>query len=303
VKQSNSSMKLISKQLKLKRPLILDGAIGTLLGQKGVKFDKYLWASIANISAPELVTDIHKDYIAAGADIITTNTFRTNPAAIKHSNIQFSIEKLVKQSVLQAKNAVEISVAFSDVFIAGANAPAEDCYQKEVTLSKNEIEYNHKKHIELLWENGVDFILNETQSHLEEIKIICKYCSDNDINYMVSIFFDDGLKLLSGEHLLEAVELIKNYSPIAIGFNCIKPSTFEKTYSIIEESYRWGFYLNCGSGSYTDETIACAITPDNYIDDVSNYLNKNPFFIGSCCGSTPVHTKALRKFFDEYHNN
>ncbi len=223
MKQSNSSMKLINKQLKLKRPLILDGAIGTLLGQKGVKFDKYLWASIANISAPELVTDIHKNYIVAGADIITTNTFRTNPAAIKHSNIQFSIEKLVKQSVLPAKNAVKNSTEFSakssDVFIAGSNAPAEDCYQKEVTLSKNEIEYNHKKHIELLWENGVDFILNETQSHLEEIEIICKYCSDNDINYMVSIFFDDELKLLSGEHLLEAIELIKNYSPIAIGFN------------------------------------------------------------------------------------
>lgn len=299
MKQSNSSMKLINKQKQLKRPLILDGAMGTLLQQEGVKSDKYLWASIANISAPELVTDIHKNYIVAGADIITTNTFRTNPAAVKYSNIKFSIEELVKQSVLLAKNAAK----FLDVFIAGSNAPAEDCYQKEVTLSKNEIEYNHKKHIELLWENGVDFILNETQSHLEEIEIICKYCSDNDINYFVSIFFDDELKLLSGEPLTEAIELIKNYRPIAIGFNCIKPSTFEKAYSFIEESYRWGFYLNCGSGSYTDEIIACGITPNNYIDDISNYLNKNPFFIGSCCGSTPQHTKALRKFFDEYHKN
>ena len=61
------------------KPLILDGAMGSLLQQKGIPFDEYLWTAKANISNPNLVKDIHENYISAGADIISTNTFRTNP--------------------------------------------------------------------------------------------------------------------------------------------------------------------------------------------------------------------------------
>src|ERR1017187_7612228 len=67
---------------RMKRPLILDGAMGSLLQQHGVPRDESLWMSLANITHPEIVTELHRQYIEAGSDIITTNTFRTNPVAI-----------------------------------------------------------------------------------------------------------------------------------------------------------------------------------------------------------------------------
>ncbi|MGK9369003.1 homocysteine S-methyltransferase family protein [Melioribacter sp. Ez-97] len=279
--------------------LILDGAMGSLLQQYGAANDKYLWSSIANLRNPGIVKKIHREYIDAGADIITTNTFRTNPAAVKMSGKSLSIEEFVKKSVNLAIEAREER----KIVIAGSNAPAEDCYQKERTLSKSELEYNHKKHIELLWESGADIIWNETQSHLDEIEIICGFCNSQKLPYVINLFFDGKMNLLSGESLSDAVELVASFDPIAVGFNCIKPKNFlnkVKPESLVNE---WGFYLNCGSGDYTDESISCGINPDHYIDLIKPLLEKKPLYAGSCCGSTPAHTKAIKEYIDEVYRN
>ncbi len=139
--------------------------------------------------------------MSAGADIITTNTFRTNPAAFEGAGYPFD-SKYVKEAVKIAKSAAENT----KVIIAGSNPPAEDCYQKERNITYNQLEKNHFKHIELLMVNGVDFILNETQSHFDEIKIICTYCSRNNIPYIVSFYFDENLTIFSGEQINYVVE-------------------------------------------------------------------------------------------------
>lgn len=279
--------------------LILDGAMGSLLQQYGAATDKYLWSSIANLKNPGIVKKIHREYIDAGADIITTNTFRTNPAAVKMSGYSLSIEELVKKSVNLAIEAREER----NIIIAGSNAPAEDCYQKERTLSKNELEYNHKKHIELLWESGVDVIWNETQSHLDEIEIICGFCNSQKLPYVINLFFDGKMNLLSGESLFDAVELAASFDPIAIGFNCIKPEYFLNKIKQDLSVEEWGFYLNCGGGDYTDESISCGINPDDYVDLIKPLLEKKPLYAGSCCGSTPAHTKAIKEYIDEVYRN
>src|SRR5690606_37986424 len=105
------------------------------------------------------------------------------------------------------RKSVTIAIEARDnlpVLIAGSNAPAEDCYQAERTLSKKDITYNHHKHIDLLMNAGCDFVLNETQSHIDEILIICKYCRKENIPFVISLFFNDELKLLSGEKLSDA---------------------------------------------------------------------------------------------------
>jgi methionine synthase I (cobalamin-dependent) len=275
-------------------PLVLDGAMGSLLTSSGIEWDDNLWSSYANISHPSVVRDLHSKYIRAGADIITTNTFRTNPLAHRFSNIDISLEHFVSKGVELALEAVENS----QVVIAGSNAPAEDCYQEERTISLNDLEYNHKKHIELLVESGVDIVLNETQGHLDEIELICRYCSDNDILFIISLFFTENGKLLSGEDIREVVNFVKQFSPFAIGFNCIFPETFLK-YQIIDLDYSWGFYLNCGSGKLTDKNISCGLSPKNYALQVQNLIDKKTMFVGSCCGSTPEFTKYLKDMLNE----
>ncbi|MDH7605203.1 MAG: homocysteine S-methyltransferase family protein [Melioribacter sp.] len=288
---------LIDLYNQLKRPLILDGAMGSLLIEKGIKNHPVLWTSLSNLENPGTVKSIHLEYINSGADIITTNTFRTNPISVKKSNENIDIYEFVKSAIQLAKDARN----YKKIIIAGSNAPAEDCYQKERTISKSELEYNHKTHIKILWDNSVDIIWNETQSHMDEIEIICKYCSDNNIPFIVSLFFDDNLKILSGENLVDVVNYINSHDAIAVGFNCVKPETFFKYIEKYSLPERWGFYFNCGAGNYSDEFITCGITPKHYAKITKQLLPFNPIFIGSCCGSNPEHTKAIKELLNEIY--
>src|SRR5664279_3049348 len=119
-----------------RRPLILDGAMGSLLQQNGVPRDEHLWMSLANLTHPEKVIELHRQYINAGADIITTNTFRTNPYAIKEYSLKEKecnpgLNTFVEKSVELTRKAVQ----GTPVLIAGSNPPAEDCYQTNTNLN------------------------------------------------------------------------------------------------------------------------------------------------------------------------
>ena len=277
-----------------KRSLIIDGAMGSLLQQKGYNSAESTWMTMVNETYPDAVIKIHKNYIKVGADIITTNTFRTNPAALEREGIT-DFEKYVINAVNISKRAIENK----SILIAGSNAPAEDCYQKERTISLNKLQVNHHNHIDLLVNRGVHFILNETFSHLDEIDVVCKYCSDNKIPYVFSLYFTGELLLLSGEPLVEALNIVQEHNPMAIGFNCIAPEHFDRAMEQTDINFNWGFYLNCGFDEHNPVKIKCAVTPDDYCKIVKKYLKINPSFIGACCGSSPEYIKGIKKVIDE----
>ncbi|MBV6421721.1 MAG: Homocysteine S-methyltransferase [Ignavibacteriaceae bacterium] len=280
------------------KPLLLDGAMGSYLQQKGYETDDVLWTAKLNLIQSDAIRNIHKDYIDAGADIITTNTFRTNPTALLKSGIN-DLSVYVSEAVSLAKQATE----GKKVLIAGSNPPAEDCYQRARALTNNQLEMNHKQHIDLLIDNGVDFILNETQSHLDEIKIICQHCDGNAIPYVLSLYLDEKLKLLSGESFEFIISFLKEHNSLAIGINCISPELFTRIVGSINLPENWGFYLNCGSGKPTDHIIHCGVSPDEYIKLVKESLQFHPSFIGACCGSSPKHIRKIRDFLDERYSS
>lgn len=274
------------------KPLILDGAMGSMLQQKGFTANRDLWMSKLNITHPEIIREIHKDYIFTGADIITTNTFRTNPAAFEGASYPFD-SKYLREAVRIAKDVSENS----KVIIAGSNPPAEDCYQKQRKISNKLLKINHTNHIDLLIDNGVDLILNETQSHFDEIKIICEHCTRYNIPYIVSFYFDEDLKILSGEQLSYVFEYTEDYNPLAIGFNCIAPILFKSMLRNITPIGNWGFYLNCGSGNPQDENIKCGVSSIEYSGMVDGTIKYEPSFVGACCGSNPNHIKEIKKIY------
>ena len=192
------------------KPLVLDGAVGSLLQQSGFKIIDFIWATKINETNPESIIELHKEYIGAGADIISTNTFRTNPVALTEAGI-FNFREQVELAVNHAKTAVYNK----QILIAGSNPPAEDCYQKTRKITKKKLELNHSKHIDLLIENGVDFILNETQSHFDEIEFICKYCSKNSLPFVVSIYSPNVQEILAGEDLLFVLKYIWDHGAAA----------------------------------------------------------------------------------------
>lgn len=281
------------KAKNIKRPLILDGALGSLLQGKTHAPGTRIWTAKSNDEFSDKVYALHKEYIKAGADIITTNTFRTNPYSLLSQNITD-----ITGSVNKAVNLAKKAKGKERVLIAGSNPPAEDCYQIERTISQKDLEWNHRVHIDALMEAGCDFILNETQSHFDEIKFISKYCGQNNIPFIVSFFLSDKPKLLSGENLTDAIDYVLNFNPLAIGFNCISFEVLSKAIERIKPDINWGFYLNCGDGNLSDSSMKCAISPADYANRSKEFLIYNPSFVGACCGSSPAHIKKLKYLFD-----
>jgi S-methylmethionine-dependent homocysteine/selenocysteine methylase len=287
-----SDFNIFSFSKRIKRPLILDGAMGSLLEQKGLTTNDSAWSAKANIKYPEKVLKIHKEYITAGSDIITTNTFRTNPYSLEQSGIK-NYKKYVKKAV---ELAFEAKKNLS-VLIAGSNAPAEDCYQIERTISKKQLELNHLNHIDSLIESGCHFILNETQSHFDEIKIITKHCEKNNIPFVISLYFDENLNLLSGEKVSYVIDFLSDTNVLAIGFNCISEKLLLKLITQNNLHRHWGFYLNC-FGSRTETSSACSLSVADYLVTLQEVITFNPSFIGACCGSNPDYIKAIKNYLD-----
>ena len=284
--------------------LLLDGAIGTAIIERTHSYDHNLWTSGFNLTDSEIVKSVHLSYLEAGADIITTNTFRTNYTAFIQSGIKISYSDFVKAGVKPALDTKEkflstAGIVAKTIIIAGSNSPAEDCYQKDRTLSPGETKTNHEMHIMELMNSGVDIILNETHSHLDEIEIICGVCEQLHAPYIISLYLDDNLSLLSGESIEVALEMLSRYSPNLICFNCISPLQFSKLLKRINLPVNWGYYLNCGIGNLENGIIECSINEDEYQRIAEDSLKYNPKLIGGCCGSNYKHIKSLRKLLDE----
>ena len=103
------SYKLITEKLNNGKLVILDGAMGSELEKNGAKMDKNLWCGTCSVEFPELVTKVHEDYIKAGADVITTNTYACTPISMKNYGLEDSIQKFNQKSVEVAKKAIENS--------------------------------------------------------------------------------------------------------------------------------------------------------------------------------------------------
>lgn len=318
LQKSSLKLNLFEWARKLNRSLILDGAIGTLLQSEFP--DLYapgVWMNSALINQPEFLQKLYLNYINAGADIITTFTYRTSPYELRvYDKGKHKTEDLVKIAVeqcLEARN--KASHTTKPILIAGSNATMSHSYYGDLKGIKDEEIYeNHKTHIDCLLKAGVDFILNETFSQLNEIEIVCKMCHAENIPYVVSLYCQDDLKLLSGENLSEAIEIIKKYNPMAISFNCVKYSTMKKILKEIDlKELLWGCYINCGEEKMQEKyavmgekvvlsILENAVTPDdlkNFIQEIIETYKLKPCFIGSCCCSNHEHTKKLKELFDQ----
>ncbi len=291
----NGTVDISTRYKNFTTPLLLDGAMGSLLQKTQGINDKHLWTSIANYSNPEVVKEIHENYIQAGAEIISSNTFRTNPVALLNSEYDFAPEFLAKKGIEIAKEAI----GEKNVYLCGVNAPAEDCYKVERYVAAPILEYNHKKHIEVLYEAGADFILNETMSHFDEIELVTNFCTQNDIPFTVSLFTSDGKTILSSEKLSEIIIFLLQSKALSISFNCLKLKNLESLLAVLPKDAKYSFYLNCGNGNFTDKTISCGLDAPQYLENIAKYINNRTFFVGACCGSNINHIKILRKHIDE----
>jgi S-methylmethionine-dependent homocysteine/selenocysteine methylase len=282
--------------------LILDGATGTELNRRGVDTGLPLWSANAlmNDHDAKILQQIHEDYLRAGADIITTNTFRTHCRALAPSgNVERAFE-LTRRAVDIARIAIENVPSDKPRFIAGSISTLEDCYRPDLVPPEGELRAEHSERIYHLIECGVDIILIETINTIREAVVIAKLATITGTPVIVSFVCNRAGKILSGETLTEAADQLLLLGICAIGVNCGPTSNLAKPLAELQKVCGKDFPLIAyGNIGYADEKIGWVITdsenPDAYCERAIRWPAK---IIGGCCGTTPEHICQLKSALD-----
>ena len=248
--------------------------------------------------------DIHIDYIKAGADIITTNTFRTT--SYSYQKAGYSPQRARERAHDSLRSAVEMAqiAAGDSTQIVGSITSIDDCYSPELFPGKGAAQDTYGEVIEWFNNSGINHLIFETMGHLEEIQIALEMSQNAQMNLWVSLILKNGTQIRNGESIEETVNLIKKYSVSCLLINCNRVETIHKGIDNFLTSWRndWGVYPNLGKTDFDNDYFEL-INSDNFREAMLSYLDLSPSVIGACCGSTPEHIHLLKKLLTNKDKN
>ena len=280
---------------------LLDGAMGTELMRAGLNLPLPIWSGDVNLSHPDYVRKIHEAYLIAGADILTTNTFRTTPSAYRNNG--FEEYEARQRSHDSLERAVELAkqLAGVDIIVAGSIAPLEDCYEPDLFPG---IEFAQREFRELaIWlqDAGIDVILFETMGSWPEIKTALSVTVDLQIPRWLSLILKNGNTLLDGTDLTNVLSDVKDYGIEMVLLNCSLCSITADAVDVLLRNWKgpWGVYPNVGAAMPTKEgMIEEKLTIKEFTNEINKYLTSGAKVIGACCGSNPNYISAAREAID-----
>lgn len=273
--------------------------MGTELQRRGFLTTLPEWSARALFSSPDLVRTIHEEYIRAGAQVITTNTFRTTRRALSKAEMGGRARELCQLAVELAKDARLNVSDGKQVLIAGSIAPLEDCYQPDAVPDEESACVEHEELASWLVEGGVDLILVETMNTIAEARAALRAAKNvSALPVWVSFVCAADGRVLSGERIVDAVEALAPFEPAAHLINCTNPkaTTVALGKLIYNSRVPVGAYANMGhpeptlGWEFRDE-----LRPDEYAQCAQEWILMGATIIGGCCGTTPRHIEALRQ--------
>ena len=184
--------------------LLLDGATGTELERRGVRASLPLWSAHALVHDPESVRRVHSDYVAAGADLLTANTFRTQRRTLARDGLGERAAELTARAVSLARIAAGDRAA-----VLGSAPPLEDCFSPERVPDTDALAREHAEHARNLATAGADGVLVETMNTVREAAAAARAARDVGLPVLVSFTCWEGAHLLSREPLAEAIEAVR----------------------------------------------------------------------------------------------
>jgi S-methylmethionine-dependent homocysteine/selenocysteine methylase len=284
-----------TQALDTRRPLILDGAMGTELQRRGVDTGLPLWSARSLKTSPEVVLAIHREYIEAGADIITTNSFRTTRRTFKRAALPDESALLTLKAASIARDAREI---FPDrhILIAGSIAPLEDCYSPQLVPPQDVLEEEHRELADRLAGAGVDFLLLETMGTLRETLAACTAACSTGLEVVVSFLCNETASLYGGESLEEAVRATEPLGPAGFSLNCASVHHLPDAISRLARatSLPFGVYANVGLPQMeVGWEFTVDVGPVEYAKHAIQWQAAGASFLGGCCGTTPAYIRML----------
>lgn len=279
--------------------LVLDGPMGTELHYRGVNTELPLWSAAAIQTHPQTICEIHTDYIKAGADIITTNTFRTDSRTFRKAGLSAAdAREATLQAVALARGAIDRASPNKKVWLAGSMSPLEDCYRPDLTPPYDIALAEHREKADWLADAGVDFILIETMNSITEAEAAARAALKTGLPVAVSFILGDKDYLFNGEQISSALSRISHFGIQILSINCCH-------HRIITDFLRDYFdkiplplmvYPNAGyydprQGWQTDPDF----TPQRFSNIANFWFDKGIQIIGGCCETGPAYIRAISK--------
>ncbi len=275
-------------------PVLSDGAMGTELFAHGLQADRCLDA--VNLSNPEIVQQIHRDYIAAGAEIIATNSFGANRYRLGQFGLSDRVREINRAAATIAREAREIMG--ESVFIAGSIGPSGALFQPIGPVTFQEVAEAAKQQVEALVEKGVDLLTFETFTNLDELVAVVSAAQQaTDLPIVAQLSFDDNRRIASGHDVVQIVEVLSDLGVAVIGVNCgIGP---QQALDLVSQFSVQGCPLiaaqpNAGYPVRVGGRAAYLATPEYFATFAEKAIAAGALLVGGCCGTTPAHIHAMR---------
>jgi methionine synthase / methylenetetrahydrofolate reductase(NADPH) len=269
---------------------VFDGAVGTRFYDKGVFINRSY--DELNLTAPELVSEVHREYVKAGADIIETNTF----GATRHKLQEYGLEsKLREINIAGVKLARE--AAGEEVFVAGAVGPLDLRIEPYGPTSFDEAKEMFKEQIAALLEGGVDLFVLETFSDLSEIRQAIKAVNELcDLPVFAQMTIQTDGKTVFGADAEIIAARLDEYGADVIGLNCgVGPThiltALEKMRSATTK--KLAAQPNAGLPRDVQGRQFYMSSPEYMSKFAKRFIKAGASFVGGCCGTTPQHIKLI----------
>jgi S-methylmethionine-dependent homocysteine/selenocysteine methylase len=293
----------IRDKLRRRELVILDGAIGTEILRRNVT-----WADHQLSSRPEFVRGIHEDYIRAGAEVISTNSFQLCRRALYNHfrdeehrrhigarDLDDRAGRLLAASVHLAREARERVQANRPVAVAAAVTTLEWCFRPDLAPSAAQARQEYEEIVQTVKDAGADLLLLETVNSIAEAAVALEVSKKVGLPCWVSFVCDQAGQLFTGETLAAAVAALEPLGVDAILLNCSPPGDIHAGMKQLAPRARVpiGAYPHVGRFDPPEWLFTDEYPPEKYRDVCAQWKRMGAAILGGCCGTTPEHIAAL----------
>jgi len=289
----------MKKEIKL-----LDGSLSYPLEKQGYNLNKKLWTGDALINNPNVIKKVHKDYLIAGVDFISTSTYQISYNVLEAMDYSLNeIKDVFKRSVNLVEKAIQETNIKRKIKIVGSYGPYGASlsngseYTGKYDTSDNIIMDYHIKNMNIIKELEIDIILYETIPCLREIEILSKLVEEYKKEVWVSFTCNKDLEFRDGSSIIKACKILSSIEVIStIGINCFSPLLAEKAIKKLKDNSNKKILIYPNSGeTYNNKDKDWY--GEKYFDSsmIKRWVALSPDIIGGCCRVGFEDIKNMRK--------
>src|SRR3954464_6134765 len=281
-------------------PLLLDGAMGTLLFSRGIPQRSAL--DLLVDTRPDLIGAIHREYIDAGADAIETNSFGANRLRLAEFGLADRARLLNRKAAQVAREARDVAGG-RDVLVFGSVGPLHSPVHGPERPDPELVKEAFREQIEGLLEGGADVLMFETFSDLDELLMgVGEARALSDLPIVAQMTFGEELLAIDGSSPQTAATALAAAGVDAVGVNCgVGPQICLDALVQMgrpSSGLARSIVPNAGLPQRIEGQFIYAAPPAYFGDEVIRFLDAGARIVGGCCGTTPEHIRAMRLALD-----